>query len=134
MQAQRLYTIAANADYAVGQFYLGALMLRQGVAEGMQWMQRAADNGYAPAQYWMGRYYEHGMRDLPMDKKRAMAYFRRAAKQGHLFAQRWLALRGVRGKNGIVGFVNGLVCFVSMLIRAAKLGLSSDLDRNWLHP
>ncbi|KAI8329481.1 hypothetical protein BC941DRAFT_476309 [Chlamydoabsidia padenii] len=45
---------------------------------------KAALFGYAPSQYKLGLAYENGLWHLPVDSRRSIAWYKKAAEQGHL--------------------------------------------------
>lgn len=53
---------------------------------------RAAQLGYAPSQYKLGLCYEYGLLNLPIDPRRSIAWYTKAAEQGDPEAE--LALSG----------------------------------------
>jgi TPR repeat protein len=50
------------------------------------WLRRAAEQGNAEAQFWLGAFYEQG-RIGTTDYREAFRWFRKAAEQGHQDAQ-----------------------------------------------
>jgi uncharacterized protein len=52
----------------------------------MAWYRKAAEQGYARAQYNVGVLYHEGKR-VSQDDGQAAAWYRRAAEQGHAQAQ-----------------------------------------------
>lgn len=58
--------------------------------ENMRWLTEAANQGYAPAEYELGRIYLYG-RGVPSDYSKALVWERKAADQGDPRAQRDLA-------------------------------------------
>jgi TPR repeat protein len=84
------------------QYQLGRQLLIAGPAgerqKGLQWIERAAEGGYAEAQYRLVTYYEnqiHIMRDNP---SRGVALLQVAAEQNHLQAMSVLALAYEKGR------------------------------------
>jgi TPR repeat protein len=65
-------------------------------AENMRWLTEAAKQGYAPAEYELGRIYLYG-RGVPSNYSKALLWERKAADQGDPRAQRDLALIYERG-------------------------------------
>ncbi|KAJ3219986.1 hypothetical protein HDU67_007719 [Dinochytrium kinnereticum] len=63
---------------------------------------RAAQLGYAPSQYRLGLCHEYGLLDLPIDPRRSIAWYTRAAEQGDPEAE--LALSGwyLTGAEGVL--------------------------------
>ena len=47
----------------------------------MRWIQKSAEQNYAPAQRALGRFYEVG-RGVPHDKEKALEWYSKAAAQG----------------------------------------------------
>ena len=58
-------------------------------AEAFKWYRKAAEQGYADAQYNLGNMYDKG-RGVPEDKAEALKWWRKAAEQGHEDANEWL--------------------------------------------
>ena len=84
------------------QYQLGRQLLIAGPTgerqKGLQWIERAAEGGYAEAQYRLVTYYEnqaHIMRDNP---SRGVALLQAAAEQNHLHAMSVLALAYEKGR------------------------------------
>ncbi len=65
-------------------------------AETIHWLKLAADQGYAPAEYELGRIYLYG-RGIPADYQQALLWEKKAALQGNRNAQRDLAFMYERG-------------------------------------
>src|SRR5579875_163406 len=61
------------------------------LAQALEWIKRAAENGYADAQFELGRACEDG-RGVPQNWAQAANWYRKAAEQGHARAQCALAL------------------------------------------
>jgi TPR repeat protein len=60
--------------------------------EAVSWLRKAADQGYAPAQWWLGRVYSDGDEESPWyiankDFAEAVRWYRKAAEQGYKAAQ-----------------------------------------------
>jgi Sel1 repeat len=60
--------------------------------EAVRWYRKAADQGYAKAQYDLGNMYSQG-KGVPQDYAEAARWYRKAADQGDTRAQRILGLR-----------------------------------------
>jgi hypothetical protein len=95
----------ADAGDVLAQYQLGRQLLVAGPAairqKGLQWIERAAEGGYAEAQYRLVTYYEnraHIMRDNPA---RGVALLQAAAEQNHLRAMGTLALAWEKGRYGL---------------------------------
>ena len=95
----------ADAGDVQAQYQLGRQLLVAGPAaerlKGLRWIERAAEGGYAEAQYRLVTYYEnqaHIMRDHP---SRGVALLQAAAEQRHLRAMGTLALAWEKGRYGL---------------------------------
>ena len=74
----------------VGMGYAGGHGSPPDYAAAAKWFRRAAERGYAPAQYNLGSLYEKG-RGLSRDCAEAVKWYRQAAKQGNKSAIKNLA-------------------------------------------
>ncbi|AER65970.1 Sel1 domain protein repeat-containing protein [Thermovirga lienii DSM 17291] len=99
-------TYAAEPTNPKSQYILGLrYQLGDGVEKNMQkayaLYKKAAEQGYAPAQFAMGICYENGGHGITQDGQNAAYWYRRAALQGHTKAQLhlgnlyWFKDRGV---------------------------------------
>jgi hypothetical protein len=69
----------ANGGDAKAQTYVGEIYEKQGdFASAAQWYQKAADQGYAPAQINLGSLYEQG-KGVPKDPQQALSWYRKAS-------------------------------------------------------
>ena len=66
-------------------------------AEAIRWYQKAADQGYAKAQFALGNVYEYGL-GVPKDEVEAARWCRKAAEQGLASAQYVLGLTYALGR------------------------------------
>jgi TPR repeat protein len=62
---------------------------------------KAADQGYADAQLWVGQYYESGRVGFPKDEREAARYYSLAADQGDAWAQAMLGGYYLNGRGGL---------------------------------
>lgn len=109
--AERCYGLAAKAGSMTGVHFLAHLLARTGrQSEAIAHWKEAASQKFAPAIYRLGRLYEAGD-GVPKDEARAVAMFREAASLGNLWARRRLALRMIRGKEGIARVGYGFKLF-----------------------
>jgi len=131
-RARANYRMAADRGDAVGQYYLGSFLFRQGeVTEAIHELQRAAEQGYGPALYALGMLHASG-RSVAQDEDEAFRCMTRAADAGHPFAQRWLAVRFLMGRSGLRGFFRGLWWFVCVPRLAFRLVSDESTDPNLL--
>ena len=81
---------AAGQGLASAQYALGTLLLEdeevRDPAEGLRWLEKAAENGNSYAAYRLGKEYLTG-RNTERDTDRAMEYFRQAADGRNQWAQ-----------------------------------------------
>ena len=68
-----------------------------GLAKAAEMLQKAAELGFAPAQYNLGKAYRDGT-GVEVDQERAAHWFERAAKQGLAKAQRHIGTRYAEGE------------------------------------
>ena len=100
----RWYRKAADQGYAKAQYNLGCyyghgqdelgkvvpggptvwskIGIPKDAVEAMKWYRKAAENGHARAQYFMGKSYHSG-EGVPKDQVEAFKWWRKAAEQGH---------------------------------------------------
>jgi hypothetical protein len=87
----------AASEYLVAiEFQKGDIVPRDFV-QAADWYRKAADQGYAPAQYKLGLLYRQKESGIMKDDAQAAAWLRKAADQGHAGAQSALALSYSRG-------------------------------------
>ena len=95
----------AGAQYSLSRMY-GIYGKDVENKEEAKWLRKAAKNGHAEAQYWLGSEYfgacvETGGEGVPNGYKKATKWFRKAAKQGHAHAQYMLAGMYRTGGEGV---------------------------------
>ena len=116
---------AANQD-PQGQYQLGRQMIVSGPQahrrQGYQWIRRAAENGYAEAQYRLVTYYEREIGIMRNDPTQGVAFLRAAAEQGHLPAMGTLALAYEKGRYGLPRDFQKAVSWYQRLITAYESG------------
>jgi TPR repeat protein len=80
---------SAAAGDAVAQFSLGALLYFGGddTAEAVDWLLKAAEQKYPPAEFQMGQLYDFGF-VVDRDDAEALLWYRRAADHGSAAGQR----------------------------------------------
>ena len=76
---------SAEACYKKGKEYYDKRDYKQAV----EWYQKAADQGYADAQYDLGRMFNMGF-GVTKDNAKAVEWFQKAANQGHADAQNYM--------------------------------------------
>jgi TPR repeat protein len=84
------------AQMAVASCYDLGMHVQPDGKESIRWITRAANQGYAPAEYELGRIYLYG-RGVNIDYAQALLWERKAAEKGDPRAQRDLAFMYERG-------------------------------------
>jgi TPR repeat protein len=81
----------AEAGDAVAQFSLGSITYfgAQDPSQGIAWIQKAAAQQFAPAEFHMGQVYDFGF-GVAQDDRQALVWYRRAADHGSAPGQRAL--------------------------------------------
>lgn len=73
------------------------LYKKRDYAEAVKLFRKAAERGYAPAQFYFGQCYADG-KGVPKDREQAVHWCRKAAEQGHTDAQFYLGVYYYGGK------------------------------------
>lgn len=81
----------AHAQDIVGGWYELSIVRALDYAEAVKWYRLAADQGYAVAQFHLGRMYAEG-KGVDQDRAQAAMWFRMAADQGYVDAKQRLKL------------------------------------------
>ena len=84
------------AQTALASCYDLGMHVKPDGKESIRWLTKAANQGYAPAEYELGRIYLYG-RGIDTDYAQALMWERKAAEQGDPRAQRDLAFMYERG-------------------------------------
>ena len=84
------------AQTALASCYDLGMHVKPDGKESISWITKAANQGYVPAEYELGRIYLYG-RGIPTDYAQALIWERKAAEQGDPRAQRDLAFMYERG-------------------------------------
>lgn len=105
----------ALAEYTLARLYFAGQGVPRDVAEGLKWLQKAAEAGVAHAQYQLGTRYEYGL-DVGEDLGEAARWYQKAADRGVTEAQFRLGLFYMNG----VGVTRDLVAAHKWLNLAAS--------------
>lgn len=123
-EARRWYKRAADAGSPAAQFYLGLLHRVEGAfPDALRGFEAAASQDYAPALYRLGRMYDVG-EGAQIDRDKAYEYLARAARLGHLFAQREIAVKMIRGQLGFRWVPRGFFLLARVLLAGVRTGWS----------
>ena len=76
----------------------------------MNWYRKAAEQGFAEAQYNLGVCYNNG-HGITQDYKQAVRWYRKAAEQGHARAQHNLGASYVNGEGVLEDYVQAYKWF-----------------------
>ncbi|MEQ8400844.1 MAG: peptidoglycan-binding protein [Roseitalea porphyridii] len=109
----------AKALHVIGdRIAMGAESDPAALAEAFDWYERAAELGYAPAQYRLGNFHEKGF-GTERDIAAAKTWYQMAAEQGNASAMHNLAVLFASGADGAPDFDSAARWF----LRAAELGV-----------
>ncbi|WP_349363426.1 MAG: peptidoglycan-binding protein [Roseitalea porphyridii] len=109
----------AKALHVIGdRIARGAESDPDALAEAFDWYERAAELGYAPAQYRLGNFHEKGF-GTERDIAAAKTWYQLAAEQGNASAMHNLAVLFASGADGAPDFDSAARWF----LRAAELGV-----------
>jgi TPR repeat protein len=119
--ADRWYREAASLGLPEAQFYLGRLCLTRGMAsEAIEWFERAASHDYPPAAFRLSRIYSEG-RITEADVEKSDFYLSKAARLGHFYASKQMAVRLIKGTRTKRNVVTGVRLFISTLVSGARM-------------
>lgn len=131
-QARWWYNKAAESGDPAGQFYLGTLhKTKKEYEQAVEWFEKAASQAYMPALYALGKMFEYGT-GVPKDRMKATNYFTKAAQYGHLPSQGRIAIRVIKGDQGIRQIPQGLCRIVSVVWAARKFLLEDPYNERIL--
>ena len=91
-KAYELYKFAADHEYnrayrMLASCYTNGIYVEPSMAEALNWLTKAADNGDVIAMYYCGSILEEGDEGIPADKKKAREWYKKAATAGYEPAQ-----------------------------------------------
>ena len=80
--------VRASAGDVVAQFSLGSLLYygSDDTAQGVEWIRKAAAQGFAPAEFQLGQVYAFGF-GVGQDDRQALEWYRKAASHGSAAAR-----------------------------------------------
>lgn len=84
-RAEKIKSAALAGDAEAQYEYGRQQAMGENLVEAMKWFQKAAEQGYAKAQYWLGFFYGNGL-GIRKNEKEAMKWYRKAAEQGYVRA------------------------------------------------
>ena len=87
VEAEAYEQLDAKSQYSLGlRYYNGNTIINQDRAKAVKWFRKAAERGFADAQYRLGWCYDSG-NGVTQDKEEAVKWYRKAAKHGHKQSQ-----------------------------------------------
>ena len=111
-----------ETQYRIGNCYAEDKGVAKDKAEALRWYHKAADQGCAEAQCWLGKrftnYYVIG------EKQQAAMWYRKAAEQGHVVAQHELGILYMRGAGGVT---NNYAEAVRLFRKGAESGYARSI-------
>lgn len=92
--------VSATSGDAMAQFSLGSFLYygSQQTLAGIDWIRKAADQRFAPAEYHLGQLHEFGF-GVAQDDRLALEWYRKAAEHGSAPGQRAVAEFYLKGRS-----------------------------------
>jgi len=87
-EAFKLYKNAADANVPEAQFHYANTLLKMKRPDFMTYLVKAADNGYAAAQYKLSEVYLNGLEDIDKNEEKGLQYLESAALKNYPHAIR----------------------------------------------
>ncbi len=116
----------AEAGDEQAQYQLGRQMVVSGPPsqrrQGVVWIERAAEGGYAEAQYRLVTYFERQAGIMRRSPQRGIGFLRAAAEQNHLPAMGTLALGYEKGRYGLSSDYGKAKDWYQRLVQAYESG------------
>ena len=106
----------------IGNCYAEGKVVAKDEAEAVRWYRKAADQGYADAQCWLGKWYTYHL--TIGEKPQAAKWYRKAAEQGHVVAQHELGVLYFRGAGGVT---NNYAEAVRLFRKGAESGYARSI-------
>lgn len=127
-EGMRWYKIAAEAGSPVAQFDLANEYTAVGdYQNALPLLERATAQSYTPAVYRLGWHYKLG-KGVEVDEQKAFCMFKEAAGRGHLWAQKQLARRMLKGHEGLIGRLKGFWRLLKLPFIGLKVALKNKDD------
>jgi TPR repeat protein len=130
VKAEHWYRRAAELDSVIANDVLGRIWLKAGLTDNaIAAFSKAAERGYAPAIYALGRIYLSGV-GVAIDEQRAISLLEQAMALGSLHAKgalaKYLVMRHKSISSVIRGYWLGLTCRIEFVFVLLTQGLKSD--------
>lgn len=125
-EAASWFERAASLGSSHGAFYFARYLTSKGRhIEALPWYRKSAAAGYLPSVFWVGYALAEGKGASP-DIPEAYKFLTHAAKQGHVYAQRQLAILDMRGHRGFIWRLLGIVLFIVAVLKGAVSDSGSE--------
>lgn len=135
--AQDIWLNLAKSGHARSQYRLGItyLPILKRDEDGGAWVKRAAEQGYALAQYKLGNFYGDGYHGFPLDISKSLEWYRKSADQGHgpsaiFYAEHYLEGRGVPKDEK--KYIDVLEHYVTQEVLLAHLVLGNHYEHGYV--
>lgn len=126
--ARRLYAKAAClGDEWFKHSYARYLERQHDSADAFRAIEQLAMDGYPPSIFRLGVYYERGF-GVEIDLPKSKALIDRAAALGHVYAQRHIVGKQLRGEEGFLGVFAGIAQLAKGLFRVVSIGSKDPWD------
>lgn len=117
---------AENGDEVMQYFYYASLKGDDEDKEALEWLQKSADQDYAPAQHALAKFYFTGsMKGIKENKTEAIKWYKKAAENGQVTAMYELGKCAERG----YGMVKNIKLARKYYQQAADFGFEDAIDR-----
>jgi hypothetical protein len=127
------YRVAADRGYPLAQELLGYFYYqKEDYATARDWYEMAASQNYLSAIWRLGRMHLNG-KGTPVDVAKATALFEQAARQGHVFSKRDLALLLIKGRRGFRSVFSGIRLLLQSICELVPLALKDEANEKLRH-
>lgn len=127
-QARRWYEAAAERNSLEAQHRLGYMFYQANdYTSAFSWYQVAASRGYLPALWRLAWLYRQG-KGVAVDQTKAYSLLEQAAKSGHIFSKRDLAVMLLKGQQGFSGIFKGVGLLSECILDAIRILSRSESD------
>ncbi len=99
--------------------------------EAVRSYRKAAELGYSAAYYQLGRMHRAGT-GFDRNKDKAYELFNEAAKRGHLFARREIAVTLMKGHKGLAQMPKGLMLYLRNIIHGFRTAVKDPYSEKTL--
>lgn len=127
-QAGKWLSLAAASGDGGALYLLGVTKHRSGdYGEALVNYEKAAESGYSSGYYQLARMYYSGI-GVQKDRKRAYELFEEAARRGHVFARREIAVMLMKGHKGLIRIPIGLATYLTNILSGTRTVVKDPYD------